>query len=281
MPSPSPEALALGARYALRWAELPWRGGAGERMGKGVGSSLEFQERRGYVPGDDVRHLDWQAYARTDQLMVRLYRDEVLPRVDFVVDGSRSMAVDTAKAQRAVDLVGLLVTAARSSGFEVRTILAGDGPELVERRRLETSGLAFESTVPLLDAVRATRALSRPGSMTVLVSDFLSSFDPAELVRPLASRSSRLCLLQLLGAEDLDPPSGQALRLTDSETGGVLDVVLDANALHRYRERLELHSDALHEECRRSGAAYVRISATETLEAHCRGPLSESVLAPA
>jgi len=117
--------------------------------------------------------------------------------------------------------------------------------------------------------------------MTVLVSDFLSPFGPAELVRPLASRSSRLCLLQLLGAEDLDPPFGEALRLTDAETGGVLDLVLDANVLRRYRERLELHSDGLHEECRRSGAAYVRLSAAEPLEAQCRGPLSESVLAPA
>jgi hypothetical protein len=88
-------------------------------------------------------------------------------------------------------------------------------------------------------------------------------------------------LLQLLGAEDLDPPLGSALRLTDSETGEVLDVVLDANAVRSYRERLELHSDGLHEECRRAGAAYMRMSAAQTLEALCRGPLSESVLAPA
>ena len=114
MPSPSPEALALGARYALRWAELPWRGAAGERLGKGVGSSLEFQERRAYVPGDDVRHLDWAAYARSDQLMVRLYREEILPRIDLVVDGSRSMAVDAEKAQLATDLVAHIPAALQS-----------------------------------------------------------------------------------------------------------------------------------------------------------------------
>ena len=64
----------------------------GDQLGRGTGASLEFQDRRSYVAGDDLRHLDWRAYARTDQLMLRLYREEILPHVEIVVDASRSMA---------------------------------------------------------------------------------------------------------------------------------------------------------------------------------------------
>ncbi|MEO1999754.1 MAG: DUF58 domain-containing protein, partial [Planctomycetaceae bacterium] len=66
-------------RYQLGLPSTPIRGIAGELLGRGTGSSLEFQEYREYLPGDDVRHLDWAAYARSDSLMVRLYREEVSP----------------------------------------------------------------------------------------------------------------------------------------------------------------------------------------------------------
>ena len=104
MPLPGPDAARLAEVYRLALGERRTRGPAGERLGKGTGASLEFQDRRVYAPGDDVRHLDWAAYARTDQMMVRLYREEVLPTVELLIDGSRSMAVDPDKAQLAADL---------------------------------------------------------------------------------------------------------------------------------------------------------------------------------
>ena len=60
---------------------------------QGTGSSLEFQEYREYTPGDDIRHLDWAAYGRSDTLMVRLYREEISPRTEILCDASRSMSV--------------------------------------------------------------------------------------------------------------------------------------------------------------------------------------------
>src|SRR5207253_6925536 len=71
-------------------SDLPVAGRSGELLGRGTGSSVEFQEYREYLPGDDVRHVDWAAYARSDALMVRLYRDEISPRTEVLLDGSRS-----------------------------------------------------------------------------------------------------------------------------------------------------------------------------------------------
>ena len=104
---PAASAFALGESWKLGFAHVPPRGPAGERVGRGTGSSLEFHDRRSYEPGDDVRHLDWRAYARTDTLLVRQWREEVLARCEILLDGSRSMAIDERKAQLALDLAAL------------------------------------------------------------------------------------------------------------------------------------------------------------------------------
>src|SRR5262249_2169101 len=63
------------------------RGAAGGGLSSRAGSSLEFKDPRPYEPGDDLRRLDWNAYARSDQLTVKVYREEVHPHVEIAVDG--------------------------------------------------------------------------------------------------------------------------------------------------------------------------------------------------
>ncbi|HAT20298.1 MAG TPA: hypothetical protein DCS85_09105, partial [Verrucomicrobiales bacterium] len=81
-----------------------WKGQAGEFLGAGVGSSLDFQDHRSYAPGDDPRHINWQAYARTGHYTMKLYREEVRPVVDLVFDVSESMFFEPAKARRSCEL---------------------------------------------------------------------------------------------------------------------------------------------------------------------------------
>ena len=282
MPSPRPEAFRVAERFRLGLTETTRRGPAGDRLGKGVGASLEFQDRRAYVPGDDVRHLDWNAYARTDQLMVRLYREEILPRVELCVDASRSMSTTPEKAQLQIDLAALFVAVASASGFHVRTLRLGERPEVVEEERLRREGLELDDARPLVDCVEASLELLRPGSIRVLLSDFLSPFDPARLVRPLAARAGGLFLLQVLSTDDRTPPAGQALRLTDAETGEALDLVLDPRTLKRYQERLHRHAAGLSEECRRAAGRFVTVSTERALAELCRDDLAaEGLLVPA
>src|SRR5690606_38681434 len=97
-------ALAAAARHRLPLRSRVWKGHAGEFQGAGVGSSLDFQDHRSYVPGDDPRHINWQAYARTGQYTMKLYREEVRPLVDVVLDASDSMFFEPAKAARTAEL---------------------------------------------------------------------------------------------------------------------------------------------------------------------------------
>ncbi len=99
----------------LAMPRTPLGGRVGERLGSGTGSSLEFQDYRPYAPGDDLRHVDWAAYARSELLTVRLYREEVAPRVDLVIDVSRSMAVTEQKLRAFGELSALLACACAST----------------------------------------------------------------------------------------------------------------------------------------------------------------------
>jgi uncharacterized protein (DUF58 family) len=278
MPRPSPEARRLGAAHKLALLADPQRGATGERIARGTGSSLEFQDRRAYQAGDDVRHVDWRALARTDQLLVRQHREEILPRVEVVLDPSRSMAVEDAKAQLAVDVAQMLALAARNAQFQVVCALAGDRPDLVDAPRLEDSGVEFTSRSAWPTALTAALATLRAGSMRVLVSDFLFPHDAGQLVRPLAARGGGLALVQVLGAGDSDPEIGAALRLVDSENDTSRDLVLDVRSVRRYRERLGRLSEGLSEECRRAGARFVRLQAGTELAAAARALTLAGVL---
>ena len=90
----------------------------GTTLANRAGSSLEFMDHRDYHPGDDLRRIDWNAYARSDKLTVKLYREEVNPHLDILIDGSRSMALpDTEKAHATLGLAGALAGAAANTSY--------------------------------------------------------------------------------------------------------------------------------------------------------------------
>lgn len=276
----SSEAARLAELYRLGLADVPPRGSAGERMGRGTGASLEFQDRRAYAPGDDVRHIDWRALARTEQLMVRVWREEVLPRVEIVVDVSRSMAVGEGKAHATVELARLFAAVAREDGAQAVVIAADATPRVVDVRELELHGLALDGRVALAQTLPAAVALLRSGAVRILISDFLFPHDASELVRPLAARAGALACVQLVSRDELDPRPG-AQRLIDAETETAFDLVLDAPTIARYRQRLERLADALAIECRRARGLFTRLESDIPLATLCRERLArEGLLVP-
>lgn len=282
MPGPSPEALALGQVYRPTIAEAPRRGLAGAVLGRGPGASLEFHDRRAYAAGDDVRHLDWRAFARTDQLMVRLHREEVAPELELIVDASRSMAVEPAKAQRAVDLVGFLDSSARASGYRSRVLRLGARPERLPWERFVVEGLECDEEVPLGHALAALAPLLRPDAVRVLISDLLSPEDAAALTRELAARAGGFAVVQVLGDADARPVVGDALRLVDAESSAAVDVVLDRRTVEAYLVRLARLEAAWADAARRRGGLFARVLAGESLDAVARGPLLRAgIVAPA
>lgn len=277
MPAPRPEALRLGALFRIAVPQAPRSGPAGERLGRGTGASLEFQDRQPYAAGDDLRHLDWRVYARTDQLWVRQYREEIQPRLDLIADATHSMAIDAAKAQLLVDLCALLAVAGESGGFDTRVWLLRERPQQLEIELLKSGGFTPDAQGDVPRAAEEVGGMLRRGSLRVLLSDALFEHDPRLLLRPLAATAGGFAVVQILAPEDLDPPEG-AFRLTDAESGQVLDLVLETRVVAEYRRRLERLCEGLERECQRAAGRYLRLVAGASLEVLCRSHLVPRLL---
>src|SRR2546428_1399021 len=123
-----------GMRYALEPPRTASAALAGLQLGRQAGASLEFRDHRDYQPGDDLRRIDWNAFARSDRLTIKLYREEISPHLDIVLDGSRSMALEsTAKARAAIGLAAAFAVAAENAGYSHNAWLARAYVEPVAR----------------------------------------------------------------------------------------------------------------------------------------------------
>lgn len=251
--------------------------GAGSRLGAGPGASLEFHDHRSYLAGDDLRHLDWSVYARTDQLMLRRHRQEVSPRVEVVLDLSASMAASPAKLQLATAIAALLATLAESDGTRPVVWCAGDTiRRLPSDWRAPLRGSACTGTVGL-EARPAP--LFGAGSERFLVSDGLCPGGGAQVVQALGSGAGRIALVQVLTAWERSPEAVGAARLEDLE-GGAGDVVLDQATCDAYRERLARHQAGWQSALAGRGAGLVTCAVEDGFDHALTGMLQAGVLEP-
>lgn len=274
---PSPESLAEAERWVLAEPFRVRRGRVGDRLGTGTGSSMEFQDHRAYVVGDDIRQVDWRAYGRSDQLLVRQYREEIAPRVDLFLDSSASMAVGLDKAALAVELPLLLWRAARSAGMGVSAVALGDVAQRLSLEEVETRGVDLTARSPLVETLSESGALLTNGSLRILISDLLFPHDPTVLCERLARGAGGLLVIQLLGQTDMELAtlggSVQALRLEDPETGQKRDLILDDAARARYLKRLERQTAAVREALQLFGGSFLRVTGGKSLGAIARQDL--------
>lgn len=263
------------AGRALRLPRSPHRGRVGEVRAASVGSSLELHDFRPYHPGDDVRHLDWNAVARTGELVLRVREDEVSPRVEVWLDASASMAVSKEKAARAREVAWWVCRLARHGGCDAALVASGRTAQQARgpAARALLEGLAFDGLVPFDQALRRGPPPA-PCGLRVVVSDFLFEAPPEALVERLARGAAGLVLVQVLDVEDLDPSGGEGARLVDAESGEALERVLTPGVLARYRERLARHVGLWEAAARRVRAGWLQASAAYGVDELARGPLA-------
>jgi uncharacterized protein (DUF58 family) len=268
-----PDVAAACAPWRLALPVNALSGRFGDRMGRGTGSSLEFTEFREYVAGDDLRHLDWRAYARTDAMHVRLFREEVAPHLDVVLDVSGSMAATPGKDRAARDLCDALAHLAERSGSKARRLAAGGPPLDDDVPAPPFSGRDGGSLLPLVPL--------RPRALRAVVSDFLVQGDPASRLRALAAGAAHLTVVQVLDPWEAAPDLEGAVTLEDVEDGARLDLDLGRTAVERYRRRLERLRDDVARATRSVAGTYALVIAADlgTMLREALGP--QGVVEPA
>ena len=215
----------------------------GRRVGRRTGNALEFSEYREYRPGDDLRRIDWRVYARSEQLMIKLYSEEIDPRCDVILDHSASMAATECKAAAAISLAAIFATAAANSGFSLNLWHAADtfrkdpapaSPLLWDFPPFETQ---FS---PSANPASFSGQFFRRG-IRILITDLMGPDDPAPVFSRLADGAKRAVVVMALDPLELEPEPDANVLLIDAETGEERELVIDEGALTRYHERLEHH----------------------------------------
>ena len=271
------------------------RGGrAGVRVSRLRGRGMEYSESRIYLPGDDVRSIDWRVTARTGRVHTKLFHEERDRPVLFVVDAGGHMRFGTRRAFKSVvaaEAVSLLAWAAAANGDRVGGLAFAGGQTAESRIKGGRHGVlalfrvlaGFQdeageagdrnTTGGIEMALSRARRVARPGTLVIVVSDFSGLRDPAarQLAR-LREHNDLLCVWIHDRLESVPPPPAR-YPIGDGRRTTVLDTRSDevARALSRRFDAIEAQITSA---CSRGGAVLVRIRCGDDVPAVLRETLS-------
>lgn len=267
------------------------------------GTSIEFSDIREYLPGDDIRRIDWNAYARTEKLFVKLYMEERDVHYHILIDMSRSMDIPKEKSKKARLVAGMLAWLALKNGDRIDitflreeksyTTKTYSGTASFYRLLAELEQVEFYGNC---DITKQINSLSFYGSGTVfLISDFLYPLEHTDtreknydfstelstkihndikyMLCMLQNKKQAAVLIHIVSREEESPEllfaeTGleQLFTLTDSETGKQIKITPSKKLLKNYhtvKTNLELELSSTAAQCR---ANYIKTISDEPFE---------------
>jgi uncharacterized protein (DUF58 family) len=256
--------------------QVPPAGRHAEQRSADRGAGMEFRDFRAYVPGDDLRRVDWNVYRRSGRVFLRLFEEpEDLP-VYILLDVSDSMFFDTPPRADAARRMAALLTVVALGQLD-RVTIYPCGADLA-RPFVPTTGpgglhaaLAFLEQLGPAGPTDLPRALQRfagqrlRSGLLVVISDFFDPRGPAAITAALGRLRHRLLLVQLVRAGDARPALEGEFTLVDCESGSTVEVAATAGALARYQAAYGRFCDELLAFAARRQAAHLRLDTDRPL----------------
>jgi uncharacterized protein (DUF58 family) len=240
----------------------------GERRSKRKGQSVEFADFRNYVPGDDLRFIDWNTYARLDRLFLKMFLEEEDLHFYALIDASQSMDFGApTKLYYAKQLAAALgfIGLVRADRVRIESIgqpLRSPAPIFRGRKSLWRMVAHLEAIEPgqnvsLAEGVK-NFCLRNPGKgVLVLITDLMDKQGYESAMRYLVSREMDVYVIQILSQEEIDPDVKGDLRLVDCEDSDVAEVTVSAPLIARYKQTLNAFVEGAKTFCTRRGMNYL------------------------
>lgn len=251
------------------------KGLSGGRKSSAKGSSVEFSDFREYLPGDDIRRIDWNVYGRLDKLYIKQFMEEKEAFYHIYVDTSASMNYgEQKKSDMALRLAAVFVWLVQKQLDRVEILTFRDGRldktspitgrNSFGRLLQELEQVEFTGTTLLNKAIRGSQLNGR--GLAIVISDFLDPQGIDEAIKYLVFERQEVMLLQVLAREELSFDAEGTVAITDMETKEEVRVTMSRQTIKTYHETLAAHNLELERIAKKYGCAYLQVASDEDIE---------------
>ncbi len=268
----------------------------GERRSLKRGTSVEFADYRDYTPGDDLRQVDWNIYARLERVFLKLFEEEEELTVHVLLDCSRSMdwsgpqadvsadgggpphpylnkllygkrtsAALAYMALSAMDRVSITAVNANNALHEARMPLTR-GKNQTLRMIKFVENLNPGAGTSLNDALKAYANQTRQPGLLFFISDLFAPGGCYDGIRALQGAGHEITLLHVLSPDEVNPSLRGDFKLVDSETGEFQDVSVDQKAIELYRQEFQTWQRELIEFSQRRAINYIQVETSTAFD---------------
>jgi uncharacterized protein (DUF58 family) len=269
--------------------QVPPAGRHAEHRSRDLGAGVEFRDFRGYVPGDDLRRVDWNIYRRSGRLFLRLFDEpEDLP-VYILLDVSESMFFDVPPRADAARQMAAIMAGVSLNQLD-RTGIYPFGEDLVPPLAPTSGRHALPRVLGYLERLKPAgptdvkRSLARfnalplRGGLVALISDFFDPHGIEPVIQALRSLAHRLLLVQVVRESDAAPGLDGELRLVDCESANRLNITISPDVLQRYRRAYDGFCGRILDFAARRQAAHLRLDADRPVLEQLRAIFVDGVL---
>ncbi|MBE6674647.1 MAG: DUF58 domain-containing protein [Ruminococcaceae bacterium] len=255
----------------------------GSRRARSYGNTVEFADFREYFPGDDIRRIDWNVYARFEKYFIKLFTDERQMHNQIYIDCSASMACG--KPEKAV--AALRVAAA----FGYLSVASMDrvSYKLIKGDKAEGIGISvtnkdsfyraaqvlesvdFEGEVDLEKAIVNVESPGHDDGLTIIISDFLTESNWKKAIDFLLYHRREVMLIQIMSPDELYPDFDGRVHMMDSEAIDIADgrnmrVVVTKKMVEAYQRALDEYEKELIDFCAARNVTFFTVTSDDPIE---------------
>jgi len=255
----------------------------GTRKARSYGNTVEFADFREYFPGDDIRRIDWNVYARFEKYFIKLFTDERQMHNQIYIDCSASMACG--KPEKAV--AALRVAAA----FGYLSVASMDrvSYKLIKGDKAEGIGISvtnkdsfyraaqvlesvdFEGEVDLEKAIVNVESPGHDDGLTIIISDFLTESNWKKAIDFLLYHRREVMLIQIMSPDELYPDFDGRVHMMDSEAIDIADgrnmrVVVTKKMVEAYQRALDEYEKELIDFCAARNVTFFTVTSDDPIE---------------